>query len=120
MTIRPVDSGGDILPVANSADMATSTEAAAAGLRNHLNLFTGEWWEYPEKGNPVFDLISVSRRSDQDAAALSSAITAYILKFPAIQSLSDVQSSFAGRVFSFSCTAHTETGETFAVNFSSP
>ena len=98
-------------------DLSSGPEAAAAGLRDHLNLFPGDWWEAPGRGNEIFDLIAVSRRTAQDAAALTSAMTSWILAFPGIRSLSEAQSSFADRRFTFSCTAHTETGESFSVSF---
>ena len=119
MLSRPVDASGDILPVLSASDLLSGSAAVAAGLSDHLNLFTGDWWEYAERGNPVFDLISLSRRTDQDAAALTSCLCSWVLAFPGVQSVSDAQAGFAGRVFSFSCIAHTESGEVFPVSFSS-
>jgi len=117
MLSRPVDSSGDILPVCRPDDLLSGPAAAAAGLRDHLNLFPGDWWEAPGRGNEIFDLIAVSRRTAQDAAALTSALTSYLLSFPGIRSLSEAQSSFTGHRFTFSCTAHTESGEAFSVSF---
>ena len=120
MLARLVDRNGDILPVTASADLLSGTEAAASALRDHLKLFPGEWWENEEKGNPVFDLITVSRRTEQDARTLSSALTSYILSFPGIRNVSDVHASIERQVFSFSCVAHTESGETVPVHFAAP
>ncbi len=118
MLARPVDSSGDILPVRSLSDLLTGPQAAAAALRDHLKLFQGDWWEYDKKGNEIIELMSVSRRTDQAAAALQSYLTAYILSFPAIVSVTDTVSSFSGHTFRFSCTAHTEKGEVTAVEMS--
>ena len=120
MLARPTDLNGDILPVTAPADLLSGTEAAASVLRDHLRLFPGDWWENTEKGNPVFDLITVSRRTEQDARTLSSALTSYILAFPGIRTVSDVKASIERQVFSFSCIAHTESGETVPVHFAAP
>ena len=120
MLARPVDQNGDILPVTAPSDLFFGTEAAASALRDHLRLFPGDWWENAVKGNPVFDLITVSRRTEQDARTLSSALTSYILAFPGIRTVSDVQASIERQVFSFSCVAHTESGETVPVHFAAP
>ena len=120
MLARPTDRNGDILPVAVPGDLLSGTEAAASALRDHLRLFPGDWWENAEKGNPVFDLITVSRRTEQDARTLSSALTSYLLSFSGIRTVSDVQASIERQVFSFSCIAHTESGETVPIHFAAP
>ena len=119
MISRPVDSAGDILPVRSRSDLLSGAPAAAAGLRDHLNLFAGDWWEYADRGSEILDLLSLSRRRERDAETLSAYLTAYILAFPAIRSVSDIRASFSGPRFFFACTAHTETGETFPVSFQS-
>ena len=120
MLARPADRNGDILPVTAPADLFSGTAAAASALRDHLRLYPGDWWEYAEKGNPVFDLITVSRRTEQDARTLSSALTSYILSFSGIRNGSDVHASIERQVFSFSCIAHTESGEAIPVHFAAP
>ncbi len=117
MLSRPVDSSGDILPVLSHSDLLSGPDAVGAGLRDYLRLFPGDWWEHPDRGNQIFDLISVSRRTEQDARTLSAALSAYIQSFPGIRSVSEARSSFSGRRFSFSCTAHTEAGEDVPVSF---
>ena len=120
MLARPTDLNGDILPVSVPGDLLSGTEAAASALRDHLQHFPGDWWENAEKGNPVFDLITVSLRTEQDARTLSSALTSYILSFSGIRNVSDVHASIERQVFSFSCIAHTESGETIPVHFAAP
>ena len=117
MFSRPVDSSGDILPVLSAADLLSGAEALAAGLRDHLNLFPGDWWEYADRGNEIIDLIILSRRTSRDAETLSSYLVSYIRSSPGIRSVSDVKASFQTYKFSFSCTAHTDSGQTLPLNF---
>ncbi len=118
MYFRPADISGDILPVLFSSDLVSGPEGVAAGLRDHLNLFAGDWWEYADRGNEILELMALSRQTEQDAQTLSSCLRTYLQSFPAMRSLSDVQTSFAGREFRFSCTVHTEAGETVPVTWS--
>ena len=120
MISRPFEASGDILPALSPSDLLSGPAAAAAGLRDHLALFPGDWWEYPDRGNQVFDLLSVSRRTEKDAAALASCLSSYILEFPAIRSLSGTRASIDRGIFSFSCAAHTGPGESFPVHYSAP
>ena len=116
MLTRPTDPSGDILPVLSSADLLSGPEAAAVALQDHLNLFTGDWWENESRGNEVPELLALSRQTDQDAKALSSYLVSYIQSFPAVRGLSDVRAAFSGREFRFACTAHTEAGAAFPVS----
>ena len=118
MLFRPVDPSGDILPVLSSADLISGPEGVAASLRDHLNLFAGDWWEYADRGNEILELMALARRTEQDARTLSSCLRNYLQSFPAVRSLSDVRAVFAGREFRFSCTVHMETGETVPESWS--
>ena len=112
MLSRPMDDTGDILPVLTSADLLSGISAVAAGLQDHMHLYQGDWWENQEMGNEILDLIVDARATDQEAETLGSYLASYILEFPGIRSVSDVTGSFSGHAFHFSCTAHTEEGET--------
>ena len=112
MLSRPVDESGDILPVLSSSDLLTGVSAVAIGIRDLLRMYTGDWWENPDLGNEVLYLLADSRCTDQDAETHSSYLVSYLLEFPGVQSVTDVSSSFSGRVFIFSCTVHTEAGDT--------
>ena len=120
MLSRPVDSSGDILPVLTLSDLLSGSEAAAAALRDYLHLFPGDWWEFEDHGNPVFDLLSVSRRTDQDAQTMASALSGYLLRFPGVQSVSVTKAAFNGPVFSFACSVHLESGDSVPLFFSAP
>ena len=111
MLSRPVDASGDILPVTEPSDLLSGTPAVEVALKDHICLYSGEWWEDPERGNEILDLLSESRCTDQDAETLESYLVSYLLEFPAVRSVSDVFSSFSGHTFHFSCTAHTDYGD---------
>ena len=117
MLARPIDSSGDILPVLSPSDLLSGPAAVGAGLQDHLHLFPGDWWEHPDRGNPIFDLLPLSRRTEQDAQTISSALTAYVQSFPGVQSISEVSATFSGRQFRYSATVHTEGGEAVPVAF---
>ena len=120
MLSRPVDSSGDILPVQAPSDLLSGAIAAAAALRDYLNLFPGDWWEYEDHGNPAFDLLSVSHRTEQDAQAMASALSGYLLRFPGVQSVTVTKTAFNGPVFSFACSVHLESGDSVPLFFSAP
>ena len=120
MYSRPVDASGDILPVLSPSDLLSGLFAVSVGLRDHLSLISGDWWEDSEAGNELFDLISVSRRSESDIDTLSSALCSYIREFPGVQSISDIHAGFSGHRFSFSCTVHTEQGEDIPISYVAP
>ena len=116
MRCRPRDASGDILPVTAPVDLLTGPEAAAAVLSDHLHLLSGEWWENPSSGNEILDLLSDARGTDREAETLTSYLVSYIRTDPRVRSITDSRGSFSGRTFFFSCTAHTDDGES-AVTF---
>lgn len=120
MTCRPVDSAGDILPVLSPASLLSGAPAAAAALSDHLRLFSRDWWEYPLRGNPVFDLLAAGPLRDGDLPALSACATSYVLEFPAVRSVSDVHVSRSGSVMTYTATAHTFDGASASVTLSAP
>ena len=117
MISRNVDDSGDVLPVTSPEDLARGTEAVAIGLADHLRMFTGEWWEYPEKGNGIFDLIAGERVTEKQVPALCSYLSSYVGSFPEVTQVEDVQGRVMNGVFSYSATARMLSGETIRVSF---
>ena len=117
MICRNADASGDILPAVSPGDLATGTEAAAIGLADHLQMFTGEWWEKPEQGNQIFDLITGERVTEKQIPALCSYLSSYVMSFPEVVQVSDVQGNVVNGVFSYSTTAWMASGETVRVSF---
>ena len=110
MLIHPVDASGDILPVLSSSDMLSGPEAVALLVRDRLSLLQGEWWENPEYGFGILNLMQASRVTDADASALASRITEYIRQTDGVLAVDDVRFSITGRTFSYSCTVRTKEG----------
>ena len=111
MTARPVDSSGDILPVLSPASLLSGAPAVASALGDHLRVFTGDWWEYPDRGNPVFDLIAAGPMGEKDIPALSACVTSYVMEFPAVRAVSDVRAALSGGVMTYSAVAYLDSGE---------
>ena len=105
MISRNADASGDILPVVSQGDLATGTEAAAIGLADHLRMFTGEWWEYPDRGNGIFDLIAGERVTEKQVPALCSYLSSYVRSFPEVEEVTDVQGRVMNGVFTYTATA---------------
>ena len=117
MLLRPVDASGDILPVLSSSALITGPEAVALLVQDRLSLLRGEWWENPENGFFVLDILQGSRITEADASALSSQITAYVRETPGVRDVEDVRFSVEGRQFSYACEIRTEEGNA-EVNYS--
>ena len=120
MTARPIDSSGDILPVLIPDDLLTEAAAVASALTDHLRLFTGDWWEYPARGNPIFDLIAAGPLMEKDLPALSAALTAYVMEFPPVRSVSDVETLLSAGVMTYTAVAHLSSGASAPVTLSVP
>lgn len=118
MTARPVDASGDILPVLSPDALLTEAPAVAAALADHLRLFTGDWWEYPTRGNPVFDLIAAGPLGEKDLPALAACISSYVMEFPPVHTVSDVRTVLDNGVMKYSAVAKLDNGETAPVELS--
>ena len=110
MLFRPVDASGDILPVLSSSALISGPEAVALLVQDRLSLLRGEWWENPENGFFVLDILQGSRITEADASALSSQITAYVREMPGVREVEDVRFSVDGKRFSWSCSVQTKEG----------
>lgn len=54
MRYRRLDAGGDMLACCGAFEGA---DAVAAAIRSRLLSFRGEWWEFPEDGIPLLELV---------------------------------------------------------------
>ena len=120
MTARPVDASGDILPVLSPDSLLSGAPAVAAALRDHLRHFTADWWEYPARGNPVFDLIASGPVREKDLPAVSACISSHVLAFPPVRSVSDVALSLSGSVLTYTATARLSSCVSVPVTLSVP
>ena len=110
MVLRPVDPSGDILPVLNGNARLSGAEAVARLAEYRLDLYTGDWWENPSRGNEILELLRESRLTEADGQALASAVAAYIRETPGVTEVRDLQCAVTDKRFVFSCTVDTEYG----------
>lgn len=110
MVIRPIDPGGDILPVLSAQDMRSGAEAVALLVEERLKLFSGEWWENPARGNGILQMMQGSRLSTADAQALSVYLADYVRDTRGVQDVTDISFSVEGSRFTWECTVITENG----------
>lgn len=110
MRMRPVDASGDILPVLSAADMATGAEAVAVLAGDRLRLLSGDWWENPEWGCEILELIRDSRLTEKDAQAVSTYLSAYVRETPGVLDVRDEQWEIVDSRLRWSCTVITSFG----------
>ena len=110
LTYRPADASSDILPVLSAADLLTGIRAETQLIRDRLNLLTGDWWENPEWGNGVLELLRESRLTETDRQILANYLSDYIRKTPGVMDVREVKCSFEGGQFRYECTVETGAG----------
>ena len=79
-------------------------------VRERLELLVGEWWENPEWGNEILDLLQESRLTETDQQTLATYLTSYIRETPGVDDVRDVSFSAEGRQFRYTCTVDTGDG----------
>ena len=117
MILRPVDENGDMLPVLSSSRMLKGAEAVAQLIRCRLSLYTGEWWENPDWGNGILEMLRDVRLTEADGQAVSSYLSANIRETPGVLDVRDAVCSRENREFRYSCTVDTDSGSV-TVNYS--
>ncbi len=110
MIHRPVDASGDILPVLSPSCLLRGPEAAAQLVRERLSLPAGGWWEDPDLGNEVLELLAGSRLAETDLRALAAYLEAYIRETPGVREVREAVFSTENRRFRFRCAVDTESG----------
>jgi hypothetical protein len=108
--IRPCDASGDILPVSSVKEMITGADAVGKHVLYRLKFLTGEWWEYPERGNQIFQMMQADRLSSGDSQAIASYLSSYIMETDGVMAVDEVRTEVNGRAFLFSCRVITTEG----------
>ena len=111
MKLRPVDENGDILPVLSSADMLSGPDAVAGLVKNRLELYCGDWWENPDWGNEMVDMLKESRLTEADTQTVSSYLTGYVQETSGVREVRSVHCSVDGKQIQFSCAIDTDDGQ---------
>ena len=112
MQYRPMDSGGDMLPVLAKNQMLSGVEAVVAAVNSRLRLLYGEWWENTELGFLLPRFLFDGLRMNSGPEMLASYITAYISDTPGVVTVRNVQASVVRRTLIYSCEIVTEYGQT--------
>ncbi len=110
MVIRPVDSGGDVLPVLSSAVLLRDASAVAELINDRLKLLVGDWWENLSWGNAIVEMLRETRYTEADQQTLATDLSSYIRETEGVLDVRDLIYSVDGRTFHFSCTVETENG----------
>ena len=112
MRIHNSDSSGDWLPVMVTGDGLTGAEAVAQLIRYRLNLFQREWWENPEEGNPVLEMLKNDRITEAAVSQVTNVISDYIRNTKDVVSLEDIKGALIGKQILYSCRVLTAYGVT--------
>ena len=110
MKLRPVDASGDILPVLHASDLFSGALAVAKLVEDRLNLFSGDWWENPSRGNEILRMLQEGRLTEADAQSLSTYLSSYVRETTGVKEVQEEKWSLSGGRFSWSCTVLTEYG----------
>ena len=110
MLIRPVDALGDILPVRSAAEMMSGSAAVGRLAADRLRLLRGDWWESPDEGFQILELLREDRISEQNLERLSDMISAFLLETPEVAAVDEVRAELTGHVFSYACRLICEGG----------
>ena len=110
MVIRPTDSSGDMLPAPAVSAMLKGARAEAELVNDRLKLLSGDWWENPEQGNGVLELLKGSRMTEADGQAAAACLVSRIRETPGVMDVREAEYTVEGRQFRFSCTIETADG----------
>ena len=112
MLIHKCDTSGDWLPVVVTGDGLTGAEAVAQLIRYRLNLFQQEWWENPEIGNPVLEMLRNDRITEAAVSQVTNVISDYIRNTKDVVSLEDIKGELIGKQIQYSSRVLTAYGVT--------
>ena len=112
MLYRPVDSDGDMRPVASQSQMLEGVYAVLAAVNSRLRLLYGEWWEDRELGFLVPQFLFDGLRMKNGPELLAGYITAYLKDTPGVVAISEVNVTVNGHTLRYSCCIITEYGQT--------
>lgn len=111
MRMRPTDENGDVLPVLHTGEMFSGSLAVASLVESRLELYAGDWWENPARGNEILKMLQEGRLTNADAQALSTYLTEYVRETSGVQDVMGIRFSVEGHRFGWECTVLTEYGK---------
>ncbi|MCR8981654.1 hypothetical protein [Brevibacillus laterosporus] len=95
------------------------TNAAAVGqaIYTRLKLLMEEWWEQLDDGLPLFQNILGTRGHPDNLQAVDLLVQARIIETPHVSQITDFQSAFDSRIYSFQCNVETTFGESIPISY---
>ena len=99
MRCRPLDENGEMLPVRDSSQMLSGSDAVAVAVDSRLGLVIGDWWEDPDIGFEVPRFLFEGLRANRSAHMLMNYIVAYIMKTPGVLMVNYTNYTLNKRVF---------------------
>lgn len=120
MLYRPVDSTGDMFPIARKEQLLFGTAALAEAIKSRMRLHRGEWWEEADTGSPILDLLTAQKVSVDHMGAIAHQIVGYISQTEGVRSVQASQPTYnqAQRSMTLLCVVTPTTGEAFSMEVS--
>ena len=110
MVLHASDENGDWMPVRTRDEMMTGKKAVARLVEYALKLLHGEWWENPELGLRVIEMMRERRGGEEGVQGIVNYVTRYIAEVPGVVSVEDVRGSAEGRKILYECRIVTRDG----------
>ena len=103
MVLHASDENGDWMPVRTRDEMMTGKKAVARLVEYALKLLHGEWWENPELGLRVIEMMRERRGGVDWVQGIVNYVTRYIAEVPGVVSVEDVRGAAEGRKICDEC-----------------
>ena len=110
MVLHASDGNGDWMPVRTRDEMMTGKKAVARLVEYALKLLHGEWWENPELGLRVIEMMRERRGGEDWVQGIVNYVTRYIAEVPGVVSVEDVRGKVEGRKIWYECRIVTRDG----------
>jgi len=117
---RPVDSQGDMIPITRKSRLQHGAEALAEAIKSRMRLHRGEWFEDPDAGSPVLDLLVNDKVTENYMGAIAHQIVGYIAETTGVKSIQASQPTYnrATRSMTLKCAVMPTNGESVTLEVS--
>ncbi len=115
MRIRRLDENWDLVFGSGDKDFLTGVEAAAQAVKQHLQLFLGEWWNDTEAGLPMWQSILGVFGAGQeniDRLIIARILDTTINGAKIVTAVKSFSSAIENHEYTCSCSVDTIFGET--------
>lgn len=111
---RRMDENGDMIFGAGDAGFCGGLEAMTQLLKTRIAAIEDEWWEGDAKAIPWISSVLASPTIARNKDAIDLMVIERIMDTVGVIGVSDIESAFSGRSYSFSCKVQTVYGDTTA------